>query len=107
MVLELCVGARARWRRVGARLEQQHRVHAFLGPLGHADDRRLAHAGKRVEHALDVLRKDVQSFRRHDHFLLATLDEDTPVRVALADVAGMQPAVVVDGTFGSAAARRA
>src|SRR4030095_9315640 len=39
----------------------------------------------------DVFRKDVQSFRRDDHLLLAALDEDAPLRVALSDVPGVKP----------------
>ena len=62
----------------------------------HADDRRLAHARLLVEHALDVFGKDVQPLGRDDHFLLAALDEHAPLRVALADVAGVQPAVRVE-----------
>ena len=46
MVLELGVGGAHDGVGVAARLQQQHRVHAFLGALGHADDRRLAHAGE-------------------------------------------------------------
>ena len=50
--------------------------------------------GSCVEHPLDVLRKDVQPFRRDDHFLLAAADEQLPVGVELADVAGVKPAVL-------------
>ena len=60
----------------------------------HADDRRVAHAGDRVQHALDVLRKDVQPFGRDDHFLLAAADEQLAVGADLADVAGVEPAVL-------------
>src|SRR5699024_7281208 len=70
------------------------------GTFGDADDGRLTDARQVVEHALDIFRKDVQSFRRHDHFLLATLDEDASVGVALADIAGVQPALSVDGALG-------
>src|SRR6185503_21117558 len=55
-----------------------------------------AHAGRLVQHALDVLGKDVQPLGRHDHLLLAALDEDTSLLVAFADVPGMEPAVAVE-----------
>src|SRR6185503_4637703 len=42
---------------------------------------------------LDVFRKDVQPFGRDDHFLLAALDIELTLRVDLADVAGVEPAV--------------
>ncbi len=54
-----------------------------------------------VEHALDVLGKDVESVGRDDHFLLAALDEQTPLLVALADVAGVQPALRVEDAVAS------
>src|SRR5688572_18567132 len=54
-----------------------------------ADNGRLDHARLTVNSALDVVRKDVQPFRRDNHFFLAALDEQTAVRVFLANVAGM------------------
>jgi len=47
-----------------------------------------------VEHALDVLWKDVQAFWRDDHFLLAAADVQLSVFRELADVAGVEPAVL-------------
>ena len=44
--------------------------------------------------ALDVLRKDVQPLRRDDHLLLAAADEQLAVGADLADVAGVEPAVL-------------
>jgi hypothetical protein len=66
-------------------------------PATWPDDRRLAHAGTAVEHPLDVLGEHVEPLGRDDHLLLAALDEQPPLRVALADVAGVQPALRVDG----------
>ena len=74
----------------------EHGVHALLRAVDGADDGGLADAGLLVEHAFDVLGKDVETVRRDDHFLLAALDEQTPLRVALADVAGVQPPVAVE-----------
>ena len=59
-----------------------------------SDDARVLDARLREERALDVLGKDVESLRRDDHFLLAALDEQPAVRVELADVAGVEPAVL-------------
>ena len=93
----------ARWRcarrasGVRPRREQQDRLHAFgacCRRTGAPTTAESTHAGLLVQRALDVLRKDVQPFRRHDHFLLAPADEQPPVGVELADVAGVEPAVL-------------
>src|SRR5712691_8199930 len=85
---------------VDARVEDEHRMHALFGALRaasyDADDRRLAHAGKLVQHALDVFREHIEPLRRDDHFLLAALDEDAPLLVAFPDVTGVEPAVAVE-----------
>ena len=47
-----------------------------------------------VEDALDVLGKDVQPFRRDDHFFLPAADEQLAVGAELADVAGMKPSTL-------------
>ena len=75
-------------------------MHALLRAFDRADDRGLAYAGLLVEHALDVLGKDVEAVGRDDHFLLAALDEQPPLRVALADVPGVQPALAVEDAVG-------
>ncbi len=77
--------------RVHARLGDDDGVHALFGAASHAHDRDVAHAGQRSHDPFDVLRKDVQPFRRDDHLLLAALDEDSPVGVHFADVAGVKP----------------
>ena len=77
-----------------AGLEHEHGVHALLAALPRADDRDVAHAGHGRDHALHVLGKDVQPLGRDDHFLLAALDEQPALRVELADVAGVEPAVL-------------
>ena len=53
-----------------------------------------ARRADRVQHALDVLGKDVQPFGRDDHFLLAPADVQLAVGADLADVAGVEPAVL-------------
>ena len=64
--------------------------------IGHADDRRLDHAGQRVDALLDFLRIDVEA-AGDDHVLRAADDPQVALRVAvgdpLADVAGAKPAV--------------
>ena len=65
--------------------------------------------GSAATHALDVFRKDVQAFRRDDHLLLAALDEEASRLVHLADVAGVEPAVLErlgGGLGGAVVARR-
>ena len=86
--------ARLRDRTPG--IDDEHRVHAFLALRtdARADDRGIAHAGDLIQHALDVFGKDVQPFRRDDHFLLAAADEQLAVGADLADVAGVEPAVL-------------
>ena len=79
-----------------ARREQEHGLHALSRA---APDRRPDHRGIQnprliVQRALDIFRKDVESLRRHDHFLLASADEQTPVRVELTDIARVEPAVL-------------
>jgi hypothetical protein len=66
---------------------------AFSAFLGVADDSSIDDAGLRQQHPLDIFGKDVQPFRRDDHFLLAAANVDTAVLVDAADVAGVQPAV--------------
>ena len=95
MIAELQVGATHDVVDVRARVEDEHGVHALGGGARArgADDRGLAHAGLRVQRLLDVFRKDVQSLRRDDHFLLAAADAQLSAGVELADVAGVKPAV--------------
>src|SRR5262245_43781077 len=81
---------------VGAGIENEYGVDTFLRAIYRANDRRLAHARLLVEHALDVLGKDVEPVRRDDHFLLAALDEQPPLCVPLADITGMQPTFCVE-----------
>ena len=64
---------------------------SFLSP---PHDRGFPDAGQPVEHPLDVVRKDVQPFRRDDHFLLPAADEELAVLAELADVAGVEPPVL-------------
>ncbi len=100
VILQAAVGGAHDRILVRAGVEHHHRVDAFLAAVRDADDRRFADARHLVEHALDVLGKDVQPLGRHDHFLLAPLDEDAALVVALADVAGVEPAVGVEDRGG-------
>ena len=102
MVLQLRVGLADDCVSVGVRLENEHCVNSFFCAIHRTDDRGFAHARLRIKCALDVLGKDVQPVGPHDHFLLAAFDEQATLRVALADVAGVQPAVgVEDSGFGA------
>ena len=83
--------ARASHRRAGA----PHHIgdrHLLPFRIGAADHGGFGDAGMRDQHALDLGRIDVLA-ARDDHVLLAVVDEEMPVGVARADVAGMIPAV--------------
>ena len=58
-----------------------------------ADDERLRDERRRLEHVLDVLRRDVLAAGGDDDVLLAVGDAEEAVGVELADVAGAEPAV--------------
>ena len=79
---------------VGARLDDDDGVHAFFAVAGEAHDRRLDDSRLRVDDALHIIGKDIQPIGRDDHFLLAALDEQSPLRVELADVARVEPTVL-------------
>ena len=67
-------------------------MHRFAAiGVGRADDRRLAHAGKGVEHVLDLARPDLEAGGR-DHVLLAVDQIEPAGLVEEADVAGVHPA---------------
>ena len=95
MIAQLQVGTTHDVVHVRPRVEDEHGVHAFGGRARArgADDRGLAHPRLRVQRLLDVFGKDIQSFRRDDHFLLAAPDAQLSAGVELADVAGVKPAV--------------
>ena len=92
VVGELRVGHPHDVGRVCPRLEHQRNLHTLFAVLRHADGRGLFDAWHGVDDALDVLGKDVEPFRRDDHFLLAAADEQPSLRVELTDIAGMKPA---------------
>ena len=94
MLFELQVRLAHHGIRIDAGLEHERRVDALLSAGRDADDGRVADAGHVIQDALDILRKDVQPFRRHDHFLLAPANEELAARSDLADVAGVEPAVL-------------
>ena len=76
-------------------LDDEH-LHAFaLRRVGHADCGDFAHVRMRGDHVLDFVRIDVEA-RHQDHVLLAVDQADEAARVHHADVAGGEPAVVVD-----------
>jgi hypothetical protein len=77
-----------------AGIEHDDGVHALLRSDRRTDDRRVAHARCAIQHALDVRGEDVQPFGRDDHFLLAAANVDLPALRLVADVAGVEPAVL-------------
>ena len=73
-----------------------HRLHRFAPLLvGDADDGDVGDVGVRLSDVLDLGRVDVLA-TRHDHVLDPVVQEQVPVGVAEAGVAGAEPAVVVD-----------
>ena len=94
VIFERRVGAAHDRVDVGARLEHEHRVDALFAVDAQADHAGVRDAGLRQQRALDVFGEDVEALRRDDHFLLAALDEQPAGRVELADVAGVEPAVL-------------
>ena len=67
--------------------------------VAHTDDRRLGHGRMRVENPLDLGWIGVEP-TDEEHVFLAVRDGKTSVLVEPADVAGVQPAVGVDGLRG-------
>ena len=96
MILELTVGVSDDPVALYPRREHQDCVHVLLAAIRDADDRGIAHAWQFVQHPLDVLGEHVEPLGRHDHFLLAALDENAPLVVTLSYIAGMEPAVTVE-----------
>ena len=65
-----------------------------------ADHHRLAHVRRDLEAVLDLRRRDVLAAGGDDHVLLAVGDRQEALLVDRADVAGVEPAVGVDGGGG-------
>ena len=80
---------------------------ADLAPalVGHADDRDIRHVRMLVQHRLDLGRVDVLA-AGDVHLLQAALDPVEALVVALGDVAGAQPAVVVNAAAVASALRQ-
>ncbi len=92
VIRELRVGRLHDIGRIRARLDDERNLHAFFAVLRHADRGRILDAGHGVDDALDVFGKDVEPFRRDDHFFLASADEEPARFIELADVARVEPA---------------
>ena len=81
--------------RVARRARPPHHIgdrHLLPFRIGAADHGAFGDVRMRDQHALDLGRIDVLA-AGNDHVLLAVVDEEMPVGVARADVAGMIPAV--------------
>ena len=84
---------------ISAGIDDEDGMDTLLRAIDRADDGGLAYPRLLVEHALDVLGKHIEAVGRDDHFLLAAFDEQPPLRVALADVAGMQPPLAIENAL--------
>ena len=77
-------------REVGAGLERDHRLDRHAEDrIGHADHRRLADAGQRIEDVLDFLRADLLAARLDD-VVLAADEIEKAVLVGAEQVAGVE-----------------
>ena len=63
-------------RRIRPWLDDERNLHALFAVLRDADGRGVLYARHGIHDALDVFGKDVEPFRRDDHFLLAAADEE-------------------------------
>src|SRR5690606_4022496 len=70
--------------------QRLHRLAPF--GVGDADDRDVGNAGAAHDRAFDLGRIDILA-PRHDHVLDPVVDEIEAVGIAIADIAGAQPAV--------------
>ena len=95
MIAELQVSAAYDFVDVGARFEDQHRMHALGAGTGGrcTDDRGFTNTRLSVQRLLHVFRKDVETFWRDDHFFLAAPDTQLTGAVDLADISGVKPAI--------------
>ena len=94
VILELGVDLPDNRVEIGALVEDDDGVHAFLRADPRADHGCVADTGRPDQHPLDVFREDVETLRRDDHLLLAAADVNLTVVGDLADVAGVKPAVL-------------
>ena len=63
-------------RRIRARLDDERDLNALFAVLRHAHGGGVLDAGHGIDDALDVFGKNVEPFRRDDHFFLAPADEE-------------------------------
>src|SRR5262245_38462460 len=71
---------------------------AFCGPGIDSNYCRFGDARLFVDGTFHIVGKDVEPFRRDDHFFLAAANEQPALCVLLSDVTGMKPSFVVDGS---------
>src|SRR5215207_9388113 len=87
-------------RRAGSRLQGDRGTDLLAQTVvWDAHDRDLADGGMLVEDLFDLARVDVEP-AADDQLLLAVDDEEVAVLVALREIAGVQPSVLVDGPGG-------
>src|SRR5690348_7965596 len=87
-------------------IKSQYGMYSFVGVLCALCGQRTDNSGFNnarlfVDGSLNVIRKDVESFRRDDHLLLAAAYEQAALRIFLADVSGVKPPFCVDCSSGS------
>src|SRR5262249_34313639 len=74
------------------RLVERDERGQVLAPI--ADHDRFTDERRRLDHRLDVLRRDVLAARGDDDFLLAAGDRQKAVGIERAEIAGAQPAIL-------------
>ena len=99
MVLQPRVGPPDHRIDIGPGIDDEDGMDPLLRAIDRGDDSGFAYPRLLVEHALDVLGKHIEAVGRDDHFLLAALDEQTPLCVALADVPCMEPPLTIENAI--------
>ena len=91
MRFEPLVGATDQRLDVGVRIVEYENGIDLIGP----DDSAFSNFGKGIENSLHIFGMDVQSFGCDDQFLLAAAIIQPSLRIDLAEVAGVQPHLLV------------
>ena len=94
MVFKHCVSVTNNCVRVGIVFKKEHGMNAFFPTETVRNNSDVSDTGATVYSAFDILRKDIQSFRSHDHFFLPPAHTQTTIRVERANIAGVEPSVL-------------
>ena len=79
MVFKHSVSVTNNRARVCIVFQKKYGMNAFFSTDVVRNDRDVSDTGSTIHGAFDVFRKDVQSFRSHDHFFLTTANTKTAI----------------------------